>query len=80
MCEGYLSVECFKALIGMARQKAPGLDGLPAEFYIKFWPVSGCDLVDVLNVCYCTGSMTLSQRKGIISLSFKKGDHLDARN
>ena len=34
VCEGFLSLdECFSALSGMAKRKAPGLDGLPAEFY-----------------------------------------------
>ena len=33
-CEGALSLEeCFAALSGMARRKAPGSDGLPMEFY-----------------------------------------------
>ena len=46
MCEGLLSVEeCFVALKGMARGKTPGVDGLPMEFYLKFWDVLGADLV-----------------------------------
>ena len=61
-CEGLLTVEeCLEALTGMARRKAPGLDGLPAEFYLKFWSVLGQDLVQVLNSCYLAGSLTLSQ-------------------
>ena len=80
-CEGSLTVdECHKALIGMAHRKAPGLDGFPMEFYVKFWSVLGPDLVDVLNSCYRSGSLSLSQRRGIITLTFKKGDRLDARN
>ena len=80
-CEGLLSVEeCLEALSGMTKRKALGLDGLPAEFYLKLWHVLGQDLVDVLNFCYVAGSLTLSQRRGIISLSFKKGDRLDMRN
>ena len=80
-CEGLLTVEeCLEALTGMARRKAPGLDGLPAEFYLKFWSVLGQDLVQVLNSCYRAGSLTLSQRRGVISLPFKKGDRLDMRN
>ena len=79
-CEGLLSVEeCLEALSGMTKRKALGLDGLPAEFYLKLWHVLGQDLVDVLNFCYVAGSLTLS-RRGIISLSFKKGDRLDMRN
>ena len=35
-CDGFLSVsECFSALSGMAKRKAPGQDGLPGEFYVK---------------------------------------------
>ena len=45
----------------MARRKAPGLDGLPVEFYLKFWPVLGFDLVNVLNLCFEAGCLTLSQ-------------------
>ena len=81
LCEGLLSTEeCFAALQGMARRKAPGLDGFPMEFYLKFWPVLGSDLVDVLNSCFNSGCLSLSQRRGVISLSFKKGDHLDPKN
>ena len=80
-CEGLLTLgECHSALLGMARCKAPGSDGLPIEFYIRFWEVLGQDLVDVLNACYASGSLSLSQRRGIISLVFKRGDRLDARN
>ena len=80
-CEGSLSLEeCHVALLGMARRKAPGSDGLPMEFYAKFWDILGEDLVCVLNSCYKDGFLSLSQRSGIISLSFKKGDRLDIRN
>ena len=80
-CEGLLTLgECKQALLGMAHGKAPGSDGLPMEFFVKFWDVLGLDLVDVLNSCYLSGSLSLSQRRGIISLVFKKGDRLDACN
>ena len=81
ICEGHLSpAECLAALQGMARRKAPGLDGLPMEFYLRFWPVLGSDLVNVLNSCFDSGCLSLSQRRGVISLSFKKGDRLDPKN
>ena len=83
LCEGHLNVdEVLSALRGMARRKAPGLDGLPMEFYLKFRPVVGADLVSVLNSCFDSGSLSLSlsQRRGVISLSFKKGDRLDPPN
>ena len=77
LCEGHLSAdECLLALQGMA----PGLDGLPMEFYLKFWNVLGGDPVSVLNSCLDSGSLSLSQRRGVISLTFKKGDRLDPRH
>lgn len=37
MCEGLLTLEeCFSALSGMARGKAPGCDGLVMEFFSSF--------------------------------------------
>ena len=50
------------------------------EFYVKFWPILGTDLVNVLNSCYFSGVMSLTQRRCLISLIFKKGDCLDPRN
>ena len=81
ICEGLLSAEeCWAALEGMARRKAPGSDGLPMEFYLKFWDLLGEDLVCVLNSSFRSGCLSLSQRRGVISLSFKKGDRLGIRN
>ena len=40
----------------------------------------GADLVFVLNSCFDYGLLASSQRRGIISLSFKKGDRLDPFN
>ena len=64
-CEGALSVgECFAALQGMAHWKAPGNDGLPMEFYVKFWDVLGSDLGRVLNFCF-GNKLSKSQRREI---------------
>ena len=64
--------ECFAALKGMARGKAPGLNGLPMEFYLKFWDVLSVDLVEVLNFCFGRGYLAKSQRHGVISLTLKR--------
>ena len=40
----------------------------------------GSDLVNILNSCLDSGCQSLSQRCGVISLSFKKGDRLDPKN
>ena len=81
VCEGLLSQEeCFVALWGMACSKAPGCDGLPMEFYLKFWHILGFHLVCVLNSAFGLGSLSRSQCRGIITLSFTKGDRLDPKN
>ena len=36
--------------------------------------------MDVFDVCFSAGFLTRSQRRGIIPLTFKKGDRLDPRN
>ena len=72
VCEGLLSQdEYFVALQGMALGKAPGCDGLPMEFYLKFWHVLGFDLVCVLNSTFGLGSVSLSVPR-YHTLSFKK--------
>ena len=50
------------------------------EFYLRFWSVFGGDLVEFLNFCYEAGILAKSQRRGLITLTFKKGDRLDPRN
>ena len=66
--------ECFASLKQMAKGKSPGSDGLSAEFYLAFWDSLGQELVESLNYafeCIC-GELTISQRRGIITLIPKK--------
>ena len=81
LCEGELTLEeCNAAVDGMASGKSPGVDGLPAEFYQRFWPLLGEDLVEVLNYAYTSGRLSPSQRSGLITLLHKRGDHLEMKN
>ncbi len=71
-CEGLLTYsECFNALKCMKNDKCPGSDGLPKEFYVKFFPLFGQAFVKLLNNLFYSGVLTESQRYGIISLLFK---------
>ncbi len=55
-------------------EQIPGLDGIMAEFYIKFWDEI-CDVtVRSFNESYDDGQLSESQRSAVISLIFKKGD------
>jgi len=75
LCEGVLDVrECTQAIKSMKKNKSPGSDGLPIEFYVTFWDDLKEIVVDVLNVSHGRGQMSTSQRRAIITLMFKKGD------
>ena len=80
-CESLLTVEeCREALNGMNTGKSPGIDGLTAEFYLVFWAVIGNDLVEVLNYGFQNGQLSVSQRRGLLSLIFKTGEKKDLKN
>ena len=81
LCDGpILPNEAHEALLGMAKGKFPGSDGLPKEFYVAFWDLLGEDLVNVFNTSLDTGLLPFSQREALIALIFKKGDRLDHKN
>ena len=55
-CEGLLSVEeCKGALQTFKNNKTPGNDGIPVEFYKKFWPLFGSMVVISFNESYEKG-------------------------
>ena len=71
--EGPLNLkECLGALKDMVSEKKPGTDGLPCEFYKVFWNDIGEILIKALNYTYDTGSLSISQRRGIVKLIPKK--------
>ena len=72
-CEGFITeAECLSALKTFQRNKTPGTDGLPAEFYLCFWNEISSPLIDCLNHGALLGKLSISQRQGIISLIPKK--------
>ena len=74
-CEGLLSArECLESLKKMVLEsgKSPGTDGIPAEFYKVFWDDLSPFLVAALNSSFTQGHLSLSQRRGLITLMPKK--------
>ena len=72
-CKGVMSVhECELVLITMENNKTPGTDGLTPEFYRYFWNLLGSFMVSSLNYAFQNGTLSISQRQGIISLIPKK--------
>ena len=69
MCEGKVTqVECLKALKEFKNEKSPGTDGLQAEFYKYFWKELHVDMIHSFNFAFDSGSLSISQRRGIITL------------
>ena len=56
----------------MSREKSPGCDGLPVEFYITFFERIKWLLLDTINSAYRTGCLHDSATRGVISLILKK--------
>ena len=63
----------------MDNNKSPGLDGLPAEFYKELFDIIADDLLEVFN-SFLSRKMTASQRTGLMTLLYKKGDRTDLKN
>ena len=68
-CEGLLTeAECLESLKSMGANKSLGSDGLPAEFYKVFWKDIHHYLLNALNCAYANGLLSITQRRGLITL------------
>ena len=72
--------ELYAALMSLQSGRAPGLDGLPVDFYKSFWSVLGEDLLEVISSSLETGRLPLSCRRAVITLLPKKGDLQELKN
>ena len=80
-CEGPITTKEMDAALKEAKMnKAPGPDGIPAEFYQQFWKELKDDLCDVLNENFENNEMTESQRQAILRLLFKKDNEKQLKN
>jgi len=76
LCKEITLGECEEALKGMPDGKSPGSDGLPAEFYKKFWPLLKDYLLALYKDCLVNGGFLGSQRTGLIKLIPKQDRNL----
>ncbi len=53
----------------MKNGKAPGLDGLPVEFYKAYWHLLGEDLLAVLSDSLDKGQLPLSCRRASFNVT-----------
>ena len=74
--EGPFTLECKEALASFRNGKSPGEDGFTVEFYTEFFDILGIDLVESLKSAYEKGHLSISQRRGVITLLPKEGSPL----
>lgn len=74
--EGVTAAELAAALKQMQRNKAPGADGLPYEFYVTFWEDVAPMLELALQAAFATGQLPELMQQGVITL-IHKGKGLD---
>ena len=60
--------ELAEALKNMKNSKTPGNDGFTAEFFKFFWIDLKNFILNSLNYGYKTGSLSITQKQGIITL------------
>ena len=80
--EGLLTYEeCKKVLETFQNDKSPGEDGFTVEFYKFFFELLGHDLIASFNEAYEANELTISQRRGVITLIPKEdGSLMDLSN
>ena len=73
-CEGKItSEECALLLECFQNNKTPRNDGIPVEFYKKFWSLISEPFIQCINECFEKGEMSYSQKQAVITLIEKKG-------
>ena len=81
MCEQNISnQELNKAIKALKIGKSPGFDGIPSEFYKKYWnQIKNC-FYEVIKEIELTEELCISMYRGVICLLFKQGDRDEIGN
>ena len=66
--------ELFETIKDMNLNKAPGIDGIPIEFYLKYWNIIKKEIIEVIRNNVKGTLLNDKQRKAIITLLPKDGD------
>lgn len=65
--------ECEAAIKETRKDRSPGRDGIPPEFYLTFWPLIGPLVLDMIQYSIRAGSFSGDINSALISLLLKKG-------
>ena len=77
-CEGPILEKELK--LALKHAKNGKSDGIPVGIYKVFWSKLGNAFTAVVNSCFEAKNLTLSQKIGLITCLFKKGDREDLKN
>ena len=73
LCEGQITTkETTTAVEKMQNNKTPGPDGIPKEFYERFWDILKDHMTELFNENYENTTMTESQKQAVLRLLYKK--------
>ena len=74
------SKEIYDTLKDMNQNKSPGIDGLPIEFYLKFWKIIKNELCEIVINMINGENLQENQRKAILVLIYKDGEINQLKN
>ena len=81
LCEEFISeTELNNGIKALKKNKSPGIDGIPGEFYKKYWTLIKKNFKQVIREIEETEELCLTQYRGVICLLFKQGDRDDLFN
>lgn len=72
--------EVEEALKNTKKEKSPGTDGIPYEYYKHFWSNLKYHITDVLNNIFLQNKLTSTMEIALVSLIPKKGNLHDLQN
>lgn len=66
--------EMSEAVQQLSCGRSSGIDGLPSEFFKRFWTLLGKDVFEALTSCLDSGTLPVSCTRAVLTLLPKKGD------
>ena len=80
MEQNITELEILKIIKDLPKNKSPGEDGLPSEFYKVFWVDIKNFLMKSYEYSFINNELSITQKRGLLSLIPKKSDPLDLKN